>query len=109
MPTSQPPAHVGGAGSGPGQLWMAGVGAEAPVQVQAAHCVALGCPAARSLAAARIPVVALRVSGVELVSVRGTEFSQDRGLRDGAHRHVRALLPGAGPRLCVSQEEPLPL
>lgn len=40
-------------------------------------CCPLGCPAARSLAPAHIPVVTLRVSGLELVSVRGIEFSQD--------------------------------
>lgn len=34
-------------------------------------------PAARSLAPAHIPGVRLWVSGLELVSVRGTEFSQD--------------------------------
>lgn len=40
-------------------------------------CCPLGCPAAQSLAPAHIPVVTLRVSGLELVSVRGIEFSQD--------------------------------
>lgn len=37
----------------------------------------LSCPAAQSLAPAYIPAVTLWVSGLELVSVRGTEFSQD--------------------------------
>lgn len=40
-------------------------------------CHPLGCPAAQSLAPAHIPAVTLWVSGLELVSVRGTEFSQD--------------------------------
>lgn len=40
-------------------------------------CSPLGRPAAQSLAPAHIPVVMLWVSGLELVSVRGTEFSQD--------------------------------
>lgn len=37
---------------------------------------ALGCPDAQSLAPAHIPAMMLWVSGLELLSVRGTEFSQ---------------------------------
>ncbi|XP_077619680.1 syndecan-3 [Crocuta crocuta] len=52
----------------------------------------LSCPAAQSLAPAHIPAVTLWVSGLELVSVRGTEFSQDlkafwgQGLRGAGGR-----------------------
>lgn len=42
-------------------------------------CSTLGCPAARSLAPAHIPAVMLWVSGLELLSVRGTGFSQHGG------------------------------
>lgn len=99
-----------GAGPQPGQLWPGGgwrprlplPGPGCPL------CSDRGCPAARSLARAHIPAVTLRVSGLELLSVRGPGFSQrGRFLGTGtggeeAHGDPRVslctdgMLPGAG-------------
>lgn len=64
--------------SGQGSCGWVGVGTESPPPGPGSPlCSPLGCLAARSLAPAHIPTVMLWVSRVDLVSVRGTEFSQD--------------------------------